>query len=716
MPLCLLIVPPLLISILSTLAYIASSGTHSLSGILILSSILLSSTYFLVHLGNSAIEVHAPNKKEMEKALRKSRYSLPFWSLVLSTVVIRAVYSFFGLALHSLVRKSSPVLSSGCFSWVFSLLSTNWYWSMLTIKTFITPTLGWLMLSVSILGRYVGPLSPFIRCSAVPLRINPFDARISRIGKNCTSKERFLDMIAKGLDVLASPSSVVGDKSKNSEEAKKNTSQTPLHIVSPQNNFGPASFTMKARYSRPGMFTIMIQAFVLHASVGYFFGHTIVLPFLKDMEVIGTTENATTHTIILLSCILGSVLDMLSSIQEAELRFECYSSRMKLNMNHLFHKMNRLWSIIMVTPIISVLLSQVWCRGYLFIHGHELPVGSSSMSVILYSIMLSFVATGILVGIMQIQDEVTRWAICAPDINPDLLLDKSVPIRNDESPYLAEDLYVQSILMGDGATAKNVLNVSVARSKGPKEDELARNEQACASFACWIKDSSTFHCGMISDDVLRMCLLQSIGGNNNTQEKTIIKRLHLSAATSAPRSQPIVIPLARSFLAFAGGLGESMTECFRQERKDGKIISSSKNSESWMVPPGSLTAGKYAIHGAARLIVTNSTVEERCRTNHLSLLVPCVLQSAYKLRCGIFEYALYEANMNGANLSTLDRSALLEFIRGKRSELMPVITACDSAAKMIIKCLHESGDEKVLLRWKGEMQSWIVDLNSQIGA
>jgi hypothetical protein len=254
----------------------------------------------------------------------------------------------------------------------------------------------------------------------------------------------------------------------------------------------------------------------------------------------------------------------------------------------------------------------------------------------------------------------------------------------------------------------------VDRSKPPTEEEW--NEQACASFAQWIKHSSTSHPGKVSDDILRMCLLQSIGGGSNIQERTILKRLHLSAAFSAPGAQPIIVPVARSFLAFAGGLGQSMTDCFRQERKEEKIVVRNKNSESWVLPSGCLSAGEYAILGAARLIVMNSAVETRYKTKHLSLLMPCVLQSAYKLRCGIFEHALFEANATGASLSTPDGNGLFKFIEAKHPQLLPVVAACDDAAKMVIKCLHESGDEKILLRstWKGEMRSWIVDLNSQI--
>eukprot|EP00956_Cyclotella_meneghiniana_P024952 scaffold51060_cov65-Cyclotella_meneghiniana.AAC.6 len=731
-PVTLLVIPPAIISLLSTLAYLVSSDTHNLPGVILLSSILLTSTLALVHMGNAAIRSHAPNKKEMEKALLKSRYALPFWSLVLSLMVMRMSLSVFGLAFHSLVQQSNNNhhteinnTSQGWFGWLLGLFYLNWTWSTTTIKLFLTPMVGWTFISTAVICRYVGPFSPYMRCSSVPLKINPFDTIITKIGKNCTSRERFLDMIANWLDVLAAPSSnsVAGvgkERNKIGDTAIRNmkTSSQPNNDSTRQsdNNFGLRSdgLPAKARYSRPGLFSIMVQV-ALHGLTGHFFTHAIVLPLLEDGGMIDTSENAVVAVVILLSCIFGSVLEMLSSIQEAEVMFERYSSFRKASLNHVWTKLKRAVLIMACATITSTLLSLVWAGvGVVFIHGHDVPILSPSKSVLIYSAVISSVSTGVLLAIMGIQDEFTRWAFCVPNINPDLLLAKSVKGQNGKNTFLAEDLYIQCILMGDGATAEKVLSPIVAASKGLQEEELHRNEQACLLFANWVKQYSTTKPGSLSDDILRMCLLQSIGGDDGTQEKTIIKRLHLSAATSSPRVQPIIVPLVRSFIAFAGGLGESMTECFRQDRKDGKIIVRSKNSASWMVPSGSLVAGKYAVLGAARLIATNTTIDDRYSTKHLSLLIPCVLQSAFKLRCGIFEYALFEANASGASLSTPDGSGLIKFIEAKYPALMPLITACDDSAKMVIKRLYASGDEKMLLRWKGEMKNWIVDMNSQV--
>ncbi|KAL3795025.1 hypothetical protein HJC23_006346 [Cyclotella cryptica] len=729
-PVLMLVIPPVIMSFVASLAYVATHSSGEplrLSGILVVSALIVALTYCLVHMGTSAIRRHAPSEKQRKEALEKSRYALPFWSLIVSLMVVRSFHAFFGLVLHSLMGSSESETSmtgtQGWIGWTLGLFATSWFWSMSAMKAFLRPVLGWAMLSITIACRYIGPFSPFMRCSCIPLRINPFDATISRIGRNFTSKERFLDFIANGLEKLASPSSdtvsnnnsKIGTSDRVVSQTKPSSQNVSPFVLQPKRHSVCAlGFSTKARYSRPSLLSIVVQAAV-HSFVGYFVGHTIIVAFLEDVGMIDNTDDATATIIILFSCLLGSVYELVSAVNEAELQFTRYSTFRNPNFNNVFGKIKRLVAIMVVSPFISALLSPIWSRiGHAFIHGHDVAILFPSVSTSIYSIVLSIVSTGALVGIMVIQDECTRWAICAPDINPDLLLDKSMNHGRAKNRFLAEDLYVQSILMGDGATVEKVISPDVARSKTLQEDEMLRNEEACASFASWVMDVSTLHPGKVCDDILRMCLLYSLGGESSTQRKSILKRLHLSAATSAPRSQPIVVPLARSLLAFAGGLGESMVESFRQEQNDAEIITRSKSAESWVLPSGSLTAGQYSISGAARVLATNHSASEKYKTNHLSLLMPCVLQSAFKLRCGIFEYALFQANQIGANLSTPDRSGLFEFISSKCPELLPVIFACDDSAKTVIKCLRETGDESVLLRFKGEMKIWIVDLNCEI--
>merc|ERR1712127_258226 len=103
------------------------------------------------------------------------------------------------------------------------------------------------------------------------------------------------------------------------------------------------------------------------------------------------------------------------------------------------------------------------------------------------------------------------------------------------------------------------------------------------------------------------------------------------------------------------------------------------------------------------------------RHNRISLLLPCVLQSAYNLRCGMRERARAEANMSGVDLAKHDEGGegddLGRFVAAYCPDLRLVVAACDDAAKMALRVLVESGDrslEELLQRkWKGDMQRWL---------
>merc|ERR1712029_1093930 len=86
---------------------------------------------------------------------------------------------------------------------------------------------------------------------------------------------------------------------------------------------------------------------------------------------------------------------------------------------------------------------------------------------------------------------------------------------------------------------------------------------------------------------------------------------------------------------------------------------------------------------------------------HLSLLLPCVLQSAYKLRCGIKEYE----RATGGNPE------------GLGPLLCSAIAACNNSAKMAMRTIMLSGEsslEEVLVQMKSKSaQQWLVGLNCE---
>jgi hypothetical protein len=190
------------------------------------------------------------------------------------------------------------------------------------------------------------------------------------------------------------------------------------------------------------------------------------------------------------------------------------------------------------------------------------------------------------------------------------------------------------------------------------------------------------------------------------------KRLDLSAATASPGRQPIAAPVIRALCSFSGGLGDAIYEIYRQEIKDGKPIRKS-TAETWKLPPGSLAAAELSIVAAARFVVMNSSIDKR--SERICLLLPCVLQSAYKLRRGLFTYAKATSTMCEVKFSSFDKTGgtdcLLQYIEKECPELCPVLSACNNSARMVIQT--DRALEEVVLRrsWEGDMQRWLVGLN-----
>lgn len=636
-----------------------------------------------------------------------------------------------------------------------------------------------------------------VRCSSTPLKVNPFDATIQRFGRNFTSKARFLDMIANFLDKLSAPSTPAAKSANNNtNNTTPSTVQATTDPKKATTNLPPATkqtttpntlksnkesiweslrvmiaLTATARYSRPSLLAIIVQV-IVNAIGGHIFSHAIVLPFLGKVGIIGNSGGSDTVSVIIwLSCVFAAVFELFSDVNEAELHYSHYSSNKVLDPKQqrfyskevsiaiatdVVHKLKQsTFGMTMLAPIIAVATAPVWSHlVHLFINGHTALLSPPSLPAVVSSLFISYVTVILFVGIMVVQDVLTRWAVCAPGMDADVLMYRSSTPQTAATKFLAEDLFIQSILMFDGGTVDKVITAPGAKvnqyamgATNHQDEEVARNEEALSSFADWIQLFSTTQSGKLSDDILRMCLLESLGGGGSSSSSattkatpfyfgesrhsaSVRKRLDLSAATTSPGRQPIAAPLVRALCAFSGGLGEAMSKCYRQEEKNGKIVVNN-SAELWKLPPGSLTSAEFAIIASARLAVMNLTTEQRGRIvvnsarrhERLSLLLPCVLQSAFKLRSGVFEYALAVANTNGVNLTTFEKSGkgdgLSTFIATKCPELHPLISACDNSAKMVIQTLTESGDralEGVLLRgnWKADMQKWLVELNCQI--
>lgn len=627
------------------------------------------------------------------------------------------------LSMLDIWSGGSTADSRGWMSWSVGIGSNSMFWSVKVATMCVRPACAWLLLSLSIRWRYSGWFCPIVRCSGVPLRANPFDATLQKVGRNFTSKERFLDAIAEGLDRLSAPSS---SKIPDSIPTDKlpfsgfGTDTKPTQIAATMQQRavpgGPLYGSRNPRYSRPGILAVLVQA-LISAVIGMLFAVVFVAPLLDSSDDVAVW-------ILNITCTLAPILELFANgINESELHFEHYSSLLDGSGSFVFqmmrdvgHRMKRsVFGLRTLTLILASVIVTTIDRPAIATITH-----ASSTSI---AVMLAMVSG------MAVQDVLTRWCLCAPGLDGDVLLFNILggPAGNTKkTKFLTEDLIIQGIL-SDGATVDQVIKSStVSRHGGYQEDEIARNKIACATYANWIQESSTVASGKLSDDILRMCLLESLGGGGPSssadgpsfggerQSAAIRKRLGLSAASGASGTQPFIVPIVRCLCAFSGGLGDSMTVLFRTVDENGTPLRQTRTSELWKLPPGSLDAAKYAIKAAARIAVMNSTLVDGKRgpkrDELLSLQLPCVLQSAFKLRCGLHVYAKAVARLQDVSLS--NDQDVGEFIHSKCPEILVAVEACDESARMAKKTILRSGDRssEAIFGWKGDMKSYLAEL------
>merc|ERR1719354_765394 len=132
---------------------------------------------------------------------------------------------------------------------------------------------------------------------------------------------------------------------------------------------------------------------------------------------------------------------------------------------------------------------------------------------------------------------------------------------------------------------------------------------------------------------------------------------------------------------------------------------------TWSLPPCTLISLEYAIRGVGRLIALNLSekfemISQRRRHSRISILIPTFFAAAFKLRCGLLDYAEYLTSLEEENIiSNIDigienksmqnnrqvwigreessEKALLAFIALKYTDLYNTLNVCDESATIV---------------------------------
>ena len=624
------------------------------------------------------------------------------------------------------------------------------------------PALAWAVLSLLATGRHagLGPLCrPVVRCSGVPVRARSLDAALRRLRRHLASREGFLNLIADGLDRLAAPSATA-----TSRPAAAHPTAPPRH--GPTHRRGPAT-AAAARPppapspDRPRGALCRARGALAASGVprvpAQLLGHLVGGGLLARL-VAGRPPSPRpaddAAAVVALAVALVPALELLAGIGDAELpygrprapagdaaaagRSPARALARDLGRDALRRaRRSVLWTA--PAPVVAVAFAAftgAWSRD-------DDGAPSHLFARRLATLLASALAAAVVAAVLAAQDALARRAACAPGgADVDVLLRRTIrgpPEPSSPGEFLAEDLLVQAILAGDPATMDLVAATDplgpattgpaqrAAAPPGPRnrrEDELRRHAAAAASFASWVRRRAAAGPGgaSLAADLLRLALLESLGGRGG--EAAVRRRLALSAAAARPGRPPVAAPVARALCAFAGGTGLALGRAGRPRRADEDSTAPPRGrrraEERWEFPPGACRALEFALVAAARLVVTNEEATPAKRQEWLSLLLPCVLQAAFELRCGIYDYARSAAGVHGIDVATRDASgkedeALRSVIAEKYPGLCSVLAACNSSAKMVLTTLMDSGDrslEDVLLRrqWKDGMQPWLVGM------
>jgi len=171
-----------------------------------------------------------------------------------------------------------------------------------------------------------------------------------------------------------------------------------------------------------------------------------------------------------------------------------------------------------------------------------------------------------------------------------------------------------------------------------EEEELRRNDAVTMVVKKGIEMGRICGHTSLEDDVLKMCVLEALSSHDGAASSPIglpLKHHHcdisrrIFSSKARRGAQPAMVPVLRAMAAYVGGIGASLSD----------------SASTLSIPPSTKIALECVITASARFVVLNmigSDASGRAskRYNRVSLMLPVILESIYRLRCGIYAFAL----------------------------------------------------------------------------
>lgn len=466
---------------------------------------------------------------------------------------------------------------------------------------------------------------------------------------------------------------------------------------------------------------------VFSAVVGTAVAYTTVLSWYQAPH--NNREHTKPHikAALITTCLLTSLFHLLWTTLDGkrhELNPQQYHSQTRLTLwSTMKNALLPVFQIVMLVPLLSICV-MFWANDESIGNMRTKDLCNLGMVCFVTALLISVCLAGI--------DEAARAVLCVPGLKLKKLLRES---WGDTSSELCLDVMLNSVLHGDLSLVRNIW--SPTQKVDTEEEEIKRNDNCIDQMAHILlhngSDNVT-NMACLEQDILRVLLLESLGGSSNSLEvnNTILTKASLRHVESVKfwvdpgtrKWDPVVVPLVRGLCAYAGGLGEALLSCnpsslaLKSQRSwqvaPSQLSKSPLAFVTWSLPHGAISCAKYAIEGAARCVVwdlSSNKVMGDWRSTSLSTLVPSVMHAAFRMSCGVQSYAQY-LRKNQLSCGVEDN---LNWVAMHKPELRQLLLACDDAAVLIMKTIEALDGKKCLdIRVQSGCKAWLKKLEPQI--
>ena len=221
-------------------------------------------------------------------------------------------------------------------------------------------------------------------------------------------------------------------------------------------------------------------------------------------------------------------------------------------------------------------------------------------------------------------------------------------------------------------------------------------------------------------ELLKFILLETLGGGDGPFLQDVVVPYGISVRNYKYISTFInkmdcnsgslgLVSIVRGLCAYTGGMGEALCHISHNNVQFSSM--STSENVTFYLPPCACQTAIHAVRASSRFIILNMKNEKR-RLNRLSLLIPVVLQSTYKLRCGTRDYVhyLYEKMQHEEGGGG---EAFGNFLTLKCPEMANVLTTCDDCGSKVLqfmKMADRSNSEVNDIRVDDSVKQWLHSL------